>query len=54
MAQRLEAMGVLFWLATGYGEMAERLEEMGAAGLLVKPYGREELARLLTEFEARR
>ncbi len=49
--QRLKAMGVPFWLATGYGEMAEKQEEMGASGLLVKPYGREELAQILTEFE---
>ncbi|MBU0669329.1 MAG: GAF domain-containing protein [Alphaproteobacteria bacterium] len=53
VAERLKALGVPFWLATGYGEMADKLEEMGASGLLVKPYGREELARILTEFEAR-
>ena len=52
MARRLKAMGVPFWLATGYGEMEDKLEEMGASGLLVKPYGREELARILTAFEA--
>ena len=52
VARRLKAMGVPFWLATGYGEMEDKLEEMGASGLLVKPYGREELARILTAFEA--
>ena len=39
VARRLKAMGVPFWLATGYGEMEDKLEEMGASGLLVKPYG---------------
>jgi light-regulated signal transduction histidine kinase (bacteriophytochrome)/CheY-like chemotaxis protein len=53
VARRLKETGVPFWLATGYGEMEGKLEEMGARGLLVKPYGREELARILTEFEAR-
>lgn len=53
VAERLKALGVPFWMATGYGEMADQLDEMGASGLLVKPYGREELARILTEFEAR-
>ncbi len=46
-------MGVPFWLATGYGEMAEKQDEMGASGLLVKPYVREELAQILTEFECK-
>ncbi|OBX19428.1 histidine kinase [Erythrobacter sp. QSSC1-22B] len=52
VAERLKEMGIPFWLATGYGEMADKREEMGASGLLVKPYGREELAQILTEFEA--
>ncbi len=36
-----------FWLATGYGEMQDRLEELGAAGLLTKPYGKDELREIL-------
>ena len=32
--------------------MSERLEEIGARGLLVKPYGREELAKMMREFAA--
>ncbi len=50
VAEDLKARGIPFWLATGYGEMAERLDEMGAQGLLVKPYGREELSRMLSDF----
>lgn len=50
VAEKLAALGVPFWLATGYGEMAERLEEIGATGLLTKPYGKAELSKLLQEF----
>jgi light-regulated signal transduction histidine kinase (bacteriophytochrome) len=52
VAQELRHRGIPFWLATGYGEMADKLEEIGARGLLVKPYGRDELARIMTEFAA--
>ncbi|MBX7497054.1 GAF domain-containing protein [Qipengyuania sp. 6B39] len=51
VAQELASLGVPFWLATGYGEMKDRLEELGASGLLTKPYGRQELVRVLTAFE---
>ncbi len=50
VAEDLRARGTPFWLATGYGEMADRLDELGAQGLLVKPYGREELSRMLDSF----
>lgn len=50
VAEELRARGIPFWLATGYGEMAERAAELGAQGLLVKPYGREELVRIMGEF----
>ncbi|GMM93416.1 HWE histidine kinase domain-containing protein [Qipengyuania sp. MTN3-11] len=49
VAAELVALGVPFWLATGYGEMEEKLEEIGAQGLLVKPYGKEELGNILKE-----
>ena len=52
VAEALRARGIPFWLATGYGEMADQLEEIGARGLLVKPYGREELTRIMREFAA--
>ena len=47
IARKLKELGVPFWLATGYGEMQDRLEELGAAGLLTKPYGKDELREIL-------
>ena len=52
VAEELRRRGIPFWLATGYGEMADKLDEIGARGLLVKPYGRDELARMMNEFAA--
>lgn len=52
VAQELRARGIPFWLATGYGEMADKVTELGARGLLVKPYGRAELERLMAEYLA--
>ena len=51
VADVLRENGIPFWLATGYGEMSERLEEIGARGLLTKPYGKEELAKLLADLD---
>lgn len=50
VAEALRARGVPFWLATGYNEMADQLHEIGARGLLVKPYGKDELARIMRGF----
>lgn len=52
VAEELRARNIPFWLATGYGEMAEKAGELGAQGLLVKPYGREELAQIMRDFAA--
>lgn len=49
VAEELRARGIPFWLATGYGELAEKVAEIGAQGVLVKPYGREELVRIMRE-----
>ena len=49
VALDLKARGVPFWLATGYGEMGDRIDELGARGLLTKPYGKAELTALLAE-----
>ena len=49
VAEELARRGIPFWLATGYGEMAERVEELGARGLLTKPYGKAELVKMLGE-----
>lgn len=54
VAARLRALGIPFWLATGYGEMAAQAAGLGAAGVLVKPYGEAELAAVLGEFSAMR
>ncbi|UVI40362.1 HWE histidine kinase domain-containing protein [Qipengyuania spongiae] len=48
VAAELKSRGIPFWLATGYGEMEDKLEELGAKGLLVKPYGKEELKGIVT------
>ncbi|WP_133366203.1 response regulator [Qipengyuania sediminis] len=50
VGHRLNKCGVPFWLATGYGEMEDKIAELGARGVLVKPYGRAELTRVLAEF----
>ena len=50
VAKKLVELGVPFWLATGYGEMADKLEEIGAKGVLTKPYGKDELRRMLGKF----
>lgn len=47
VADRLRALGIPFYLATGYGELADQLEEQGAIGLLKKPYGKAEIAEAL-------
>lgn len=52
VASELAQRGIPFWLATGYGEMEEVLEQMGAAGILTKPYGKPELAGMLASFGA--
>lgn len=50
IALELRARGIPFWLATGYDEMGEKMAEIGAQGVLVKPYGREELAKIMRSF----
>ena len=50
VAKKLVELGVPFWLATGYGEMADKLDEIGARGVLTKPYGKDELRRMLGKF----
>ncbi|MBT8427658.1 MAG: response regulator, partial [Erythrobacter sp.] len=47
VAEELSRREIPYWLATGYGEMGDRIEEMGAQGLLTKPYGKEELKSIL-------
>ena len=47
VARELASRGVRFVLATGYAEMADQIEDLGAAALLQKPYGKSEIEELL-------
>jgi len=47
VTQALAARGVRFVLATGYSEFASDLDELGASGLIRKPYGATELEHAL-------
>ncbi|MEM6266169.1 MAG: HWE histidine kinase domain-containing protein [Pseudomonadota bacterium] len=47
VARELNRQGVRFVLATGYAEMADQAKQLGAQGLLRKPYGRAEIEELL-------
>ena len=45
--EKLRSLGVPFALATGYAELKNSIEELGAVTILRKPYGRAEIADLL-------
>lgn len=45
--RELAKLGVGFVLATGYSEMDASLEQLGAAGIVRKPYGSEDIERAL-------
>lgn len=47
VAEELARRGVRFVLATGYSELGRDLANLGADGLIRKPYGREEIERAL-------
>lgn len=49
VAAELVRRGIPFWLATGDVELETRLGELGARGLLIKPYGKREIAGMLEE-----
>ena len=46
IARELGAREVPFVLATGYGQMADKSGELGARGILTKPYDMDELRGL--------
>lgn len=48
VTRELSRLGVPFVLATGYSEMADQLEEIGAVGIVRKPYGSEDIEAALT------
>jgi len=47
VAEALKKRGIRFALATGYSELSENLDELGAVALVRKPYGIEEIEALL-------
>ncbi|MEM7666067.1 MAG: HWE histidine kinase domain-containing protein [Pseudomonadota bacterium] len=47
VAEELKRHRVRFVLATGYAEMSDQVDELGAETLLRKPYGRSEIENLL-------
>ena len=47
VAEALKGLGVPFVLATGYGELSEQFVELGARGVLQKPYGVREIEHAL-------
>ena len=47
VARALKERGVRFVLATGYAELSDQAQEMGASALLRKPYGRSDIEELL-------
>ena len=50
--QKLRKAKIPFLLATGYGDVTERAGELGAAGLLRKPYGQTELKEIVPDMQA--
>ena len=49
--EELKRRGVPFVVATGYAELAEKLDEMGAMGVVRKPYGRTEMEDVLKAYK---
>ena len=47
VAEELARRGVRFVLATGYSELSSDLEDLGASGLVRKPYGADEIEQAL-------
>ncbi|MXP13168.1 GAF domain-containing protein [Altererythrobacter confluentis] len=50
VAQKLHSLRIPFAFATGYGEMADELNEKGAMAVLKKPYTKDDIAQLLAKF----
>lgn len=47
VAERLRTAGIPFALATGYADLRDEAESLGATRMLIKPYGRRDLAQAL-------
>lgn len=50
--EELKRRGVLFVVATGYAEMGEEIGEIGAMGVVRKPYGHSEIEDVLQAYKA--
>lgn len=53
VAARLRELDVPFVLATGHADIDLPIAELGAVGLLKKPYGKSEIAAMLEDLAAR-
>ncbi|MGB3710281.1 MAG: response regulator [Erythrobacter sp.] len=49
VARDLVQRGVRFVVATGYANAIKEIDELGASGVLTKPYGAREIERALTQ-----
>ncbi|NVD45503.1 HWE histidine kinase domain-containing protein [Qipengyuania atrilutea] len=52
VAKALREKDTPFVLASGYGDMGDQVGELGAAKLLTKPYGKQEIEALLAEWQS--
>ncbi len=52
VGERLKALGVPFWLATGYDELDGDMARLGCQGVIIKPYGTRELTKILAQYTA--
>ena len=52
IADELRSRGIPFFLATGYGDMSDRMDETGAMGVLKKPYDKDDIAGALAQMTA--
>ncbi|MGB3167453.1 MAG: HWE histidine kinase domain-containing protein [Alteraurantiacibacter sp.] len=51
VARALSERGVPFWFVTGYGDAIDALKESGARGVVQKPYGKDEIERIVGELQ---
>ena len=50
ITRELAARDIGFVIATGYSDMGNQIEELGARGIMQKPYGTEEIAEALSAY----
>ena len=52
VAELLRSLNTPFVLATGYGDLDDKLNELGAKQLLTKPYGKQEVDQLIADWNS--